>query len=97
MDQGSACDNQLGNKQIISTVVKDDLYLANSQRVESSPLHFPVAGVLDEPYIQLTPLSGVAVEARQSTQAGTVSILCSLAGRYGYSTELAYFELAFKK
>ncbi len=27
----------------------------------------PVAGVLDEPYSQLTPLSGVAVQARQST------------------------------
>jgi hypothetical protein len=25
------------------------------------------AGVLDEPYSQLTPLSGVAVQARQST------------------------------
>jgi hypothetical protein len=27
----------------------------------------PVAGVLDEPYSQLTPLSGVAEQARQST------------------------------
>jgi hypothetical protein len=27
----------------------------------------PVAGVLDLPYGQLTPLSGVAVQARQST------------------------------
>jgi hypothetical protein len=33
-------------------------------------------------------VSGVAVQARQSTLAGTVSILCSLAGRYGYSAEL---------
>jgi hypothetical protein len=49
----------------------------------------PVAGVLDELYSQLTPLSGVAVEARLSTQAGTMSILCSLAGRHGYSAEPA--------
>jgi hypothetical protein len=28
-----------------------------------------VAGVLDEPYSQLIPLIGVAVQARQSTQA----------------------------
>ncbi len=42
-------------------------------------------GVLNEPYSQLTPLSGVAVQARQSTKAGTVSSLCSLVGRYGYS------------
>jgi hypothetical protein len=28
---------------------------------------FPMAGVLDESYSQLTPLSGVAVQARQST------------------------------
>jgi hypothetical protein len=48
-----------------------------------------VAGVLGEPYSQLLPLSGVAVQARQSTQAGTVSILCSLVGRYGYYAELA--------
>jgi hypothetical protein len=48
-----------------------------------------VAGVLDELYSQLTPLSGVAAQARQSTSAGTVSILCSLAGRYGYSAERA--------
>jgi hypothetical protein len=40
-----------------------------------------VAGVLDKPYSQLTQLIGVAVQARQ---AGTVSILCSLGGRYGY-------------
>jgi hypothetical protein len=51
-----------------------------------------VTGVLDEPYNHLAPLSGVAVQARQSTKAGTVSILCSLAGaavRYGYSPERA--------
>jgi hypothetical protein len=50
----------------------------------------PVGGVLDEPFSQLTPLSGgAAVQARQSIQARTVSILCSLAGRYSYSAELA--------
>jgi hypothetical protein len=27
----------------------------------------PVAGVLDKPFSQLTPLSGVAIQARQST------------------------------
>ncbi len=49
-----------------------------------------VAGALDEPYSQLTPLSGVVVQARQSTKARTaVSSLCSLVGRYGYSAELA--------
>jgi hypothetical protein len=53
-----------------------------------------MAGVLDEPNSQLNPLSGVAVQARQSTvhrleQAGTVSILGSLAGRYGYSAKRA--------
>ncbi len=50
----------------------------------------PVAGVLDEPYSQLTAqLSSSTVQARQYTYAGTVSILCSLAGRYNYSYELA--------
>ncbi len=44
-----------------------------------------VAEVLDKPYSQLTPLSGVAVQARQST----VFLLCNLAGRYGYSAERA--------
>jgi hypothetical protein len=44
-----------------------------------------VAGVLDEPYSQLSPLSGVAIKTRQSTSAGTVSIQWSLAGRYGDS------------
>jgi hypothetical protein len=44
---------------------------------------FPVAGVLDEPYSQLIPLSWVAVQARKS-----MSIL-ELAGRYNYSAELA--------
>ncbi len=31
------------------------------------PPHPPVARVLDEPYSQLSTLSGVAVQARQST------------------------------
>jgi hypothetical protein len=44
----------------------------------------PVTEVLDKTYSQLTPLSEVAVQARQSTRARTVSILCSLAGRFGY-------------
>ncbi len=49
-----------------------------------------VEEVLDESYSQLTLLSGVAVQARrQSTQAGTASILCTLVGWYGYSAELA--------
>ncbi len=43
-----------------------------------------VAGVLDEPYSQLYPLSRAAVQARQSAKAETGSILCSLAGRHGY-------------
>jgi hypothetical protein len=38
---------------------------------------------------QLIPFSDVAVQARQSTKAGTMPILCSLAGRHGYSAELA--------
>jgi hypothetical protein len=49
----------------------------------------PVSGVLDESYNQLIRLSGVAVQARQSTQAVTVFILCSLAGWCGYSAERA--------
>ncbi len=56
-----------------------------------------MAGVLDEPYSQLSPLSGVAVQARQSTvhrlehnDQCPLSILCSPAGRYGgYSAERA--------
>ncbi len=58
-------------------------------RAERPGLQSPVAGVLDEPFSRVTSLSGVAVQARLSTQAGTVSILCGLAGRYGYSDELA--------
>jgi hypothetical protein len=47
------------------------MHLQESEQI----LTFSVAGVLDEPYSQLTPGS---VKARQSTQAGTVSILCGL-------------------
>jgi hypothetical protein len=36
------------------------------------------------------PLSGVAVQARQSAQAGTVSILCSQ--RAGIATPLSWLE-----
>ncbi len=56
---------------------------------DSKTLLCAVAGVLDKLYSWLTTLSGVAVQARQSTWAGTVSIPCSMAGRYGYSAELA--------
>jgi hypothetical protein len=50
-----------------------------------------VAGVLDEPYSQLTPLSGVAVQPADSLHRlePCPSYLCSLAGRYGYSDERA--------
>jgi hypothetical protein len=48
--------------------------------VQTGKFFTPVVGVLDEPYSQLTPLSGVATQARQSTDSRTVSILCS---RYG--------------
>jgi hypothetical protein len=52
-----------------------------------------VAGVLDESYSQLIPLSGEAVQSRpaslQRLEPGTVSILCSLEGRYGFSAERA--------
>ncbi len=48
---------------------------------------FPVAGVLNEPYSQQLPLSGVAAPARlRSTKAGAVSNvhpICSMVGRYG--------------
>jgi hypothetical protein len=47
-----------------------------------------VAGVLDEPFNQLTPLSGVVVQAANPNRLEP-SILCSLAGRYGYSAEMA--------
>jgi hypothetical protein len=63
---------------------KDHRFFSNRRQLPSS-----LARVLDEPHSQLIPLSGVAVQARQSTKAGTVSILCSLAGRYDYSAELA--------
>jgi hypothetical protein len=47
-----------------------------------------VAGVLDEPFSQLTLLSGVALQARQSTQAGTVSIICYVAWWAGMANPL---------
>ena len=46
--------------------------------------HTQMAG--DETYSQLTPLSGVAVQAYHAVYIGwswTVSIICFLAGRYG--------------
>ncbi len=43
------------------------------QQIKVRWLAVTVAGVLDEPYSQLIPLSGVALQARQITQAGTVS------------------------
>ncbi len=52
-----------------------------------------VAGVLDEPFSHLTLLRRVAVQARQ---AGTVSTLCSLAGRYGYSAPAELAQLSYK-
>jgi hypothetical protein len=50
----------------------------------------PVAGVLDEPYSQLTPLSGVAVQARQ---AGTVSCPSYVAWRAVVNTQFAELAL----
>ncbi len=73
--------------------MSNPLYLIPADQIESNlwaqRAAAPVAGVLDESYSQLTPLSGVTVQARQSTKAGTVSILCSLAGQYGYSAKKA--------
>jgi hypothetical protein len=48
-------------------------------------LETSVAEVLDEPYSQLNPLSGVAVQGRQYTKAGTVSVV---AWRAGMATQL---------
>jgi len=67
------------------------LYFNFFKAVEG-PLEFlknPVAGVLDESYSKLSPLSGVVVQARQSIIGWNSVILCSLAGRYGYSAERA--------
>ncbi len=53
---------------------------------------WPVAVVLDEPFSQLIPLTWMALEARLASLhrlEPCPSILCSLAGRYGYSAELA--------
>ncbi len=63
-------------------------YFLSEEKFSTECAMGPVAGVLDESYSQLTPLSGFAVQARQPTYAGNVSILCSLAGRYGYSAGL---------
>jgi len=46
--------------------------------------YHPVAGVLDEPFSQLTPLSPPAYIGWNRAH-----LLCSLAGRYGYSAERA--------
>jgi hypothetical protein len=48
---------------------------------------FSEVGVLDEHLSELSPLSDVAVHARQGWNRA--QILCSLAGRYGYSAERA--------
>jgi hypothetical protein len=52
-------------------LVSNPLYLIPADQIESNlwarRAAAPVAGVLDEPYSQLTPFSGVAVQARQST------------------------------
>jgi hypothetical protein len=42
-----------------SSTVGSDKQLSQCRQVQ-----FPVAGVLDKPYSQLSPLSGVAVQAR---------------------------------
>jgi hypothetical protein len=60
------------------------VYTASLNFLRYVQLVHPVAGVLDKPHSQLTPLRGVALQARQSTYIGwnpvQVSILCSLAG-----------------
>jgi hypothetical protein len=50
-----------------------------------------VAGVLDEPSSQLTTLSGVAVQVRQSTYRlePCPSYVACRAGRYGYLADRA--------
>ncbi len=68
------------NRKKISQIIKGYLYLPFflcyvmaqlpcplSSRHTATSATGPVAGVLDEPYSQLTPLSGVAVHTRQST------------------------------
>jgi hypothetical protein len=47
----------------------------------------PELGVLDEPLSQLSPLSGVAVQAAVYIIWNRVHPICSLAGRYGSSAE----------
>ncbi len=44
----------------------DRVIIRIHHRPEEESQSRPVAGVLDEPYSQLTPLSGVAVQARLS-------------------------------
>jgi hypothetical protein len=57
--------------------MKGGFRTGRQNRQDGTGKRTPVASVLDEDYSQLTPLNGVAVQARQSTSAGTVSILCS--------------------
>ncbi len=71
---------------------RDAILLCCEQYIVVVPQHSIVAGVLDEPYSQLTPLSGVAVQARQSTQAGTVFILCRLGSGGPMATPLSWLS-----
>jgi hypothetical protein len=48
-----------------------------------------MAGVLDEPHSQLTPLSGVAVQARQSTYSRLEPCPSYVAWRAGMATQLS--------
>jgi hypothetical protein len=49
----------------------------------------PVAGVSNEPYSQLSPLSGVAVQARQSTVHRLESCPSYVAWQAGTATPLS--------
>jgi hypothetical protein len=73
------------------------MYLYRPYSVEAIRRMLNCSQVLDESDSQLIPLSGEAVQARQSTFAGIVSILNSLACRYGYSAELAYLSRVLLK
>ncbi len=67
--------------------VYQDVWLAKYQQGTehlSSEMN-AVAGILDEPFSQLTPLSGVAVQARHTLRR----LEPCRAGRYGYSAERA--------
>ncbi len=72
-------------------LISNKINVASSARTHLSGS--AVAGVLDEPYSQLTPLSGVELPYRPASlhrlEPCSLSILYSLSGRYGYSTELA--------